>query len=140
MNVTTKLDYYALGNVGTANVNYQIYNNATRDRAANLIERNLFSLNTVNPITQRYDSTLDNANMPKNNYTDPLYAYKTSERMNLQPSELNVATYRRERNRLFAQNTHRKDNEFIPKRITKKITVQKKTDFNPRDFYIDKYK
>ena len=102
------LEFYALGQLSNPPpfINTFQSNRGFRSTSSDLLQRNIFSVNSRDYETKRTNykqiSTITNQNIPENNYLTPLNCYKTFQKFNLPSHLTNKETYNIAKEKIFA--------------------------------------
>jgi len=107
-NIIHPLDFYALGKVNNPPKYISNYNpnKAFRSTSNDLINRNIFSLNSPNYDNLKKNknySILSEQNIKENNYLNPLEVYKTYKKYSLPSNVVNIETYNISKNKIFSK-------------------------------------
>ena len=104
------LDFYALGKASQKAVCPNLkWNNAIKSTSNDIIYRNALSINTkkFNDIdTNKKLAILNEQNITENNYMEPIKAYQTYQKSNLQKYVTNMAMYRLIKEKYYSRDIH----------------------------------
>ena len=132
------LDFYALGKASQKAVCPNLkWNNAIKSTSNDIIYRNALSINTKKYNEMDINKKLaiiNEQNITKNNYMEPIKQYKTYQKSNLQKYVTNMAMYKLIREKYFSKDIHSNitrgkclsRDEFLKQKIMNK----KKDSFN----------
>ena len=103
------IEFYALGKFPKGNIDIPTlkYNKSFKDTSNDILYRNKLSLNSENFQNLRNSSkklfTLNNSNIPNNNYLDPFKVFRNNESYNIENNLVNKETYRLTKDNYYAK-------------------------------------